>query len=159
FDAGVNTLNAQTSFSMINSLSTEEIEDIEIVKGPSAATLYGTAAANGVVLVTTKKGRAGKAKWGLTAERGLVQDPTDYITMYANWGRDTLTAPGGKAIRCKIATMRTTGNPTGNCIQDSITTYNLLEDKDRTFVHTGKRSLYGVNVAGGNDQVRYFMSS
>ena len=43
----------------MNTLSPEEIEDIEIVKGPSAATLYGTDAANGVIVVTTKKGRAG----------------------------------------------------------------------------------------------------
>lgn len=157
FDSGVNSLNAQSSFSMINSLSTEEIEDIEIVKGPSAATLYGTAAANGVVLVTTKKGRAGnRAKWGLTAERGLVQDPTDYITMYANFGH----APGSTTpIRCKIASMVTDKVPSGNCISDSLTTYNLMEDKDVTFVHTGKRSLYGVNVSGGSEQVRYFMSS
>jgi len=55
FDAATTSLNGQTNFSMLNSLSTEEIEDIEIVKGPSAATLYGTAAANGVVLVTTKR--------------------------------------------------------------------------------------------------------
>ena len=51
--------------SLLNNLSPEEIEDIEIVKGPSAATLYGTNAANGVVVVTTKKGRAGSTKWNL----------------------------------------------------------------------------------------------
>ncbi|HEY4303889.1 MAG TPA: SusC/RagA family TonB-linked outer membrane protein [Gemmatimonadaceae bacterium] len=156
YDSGVNSLNAQSSFSMVNSLSTEEIEDIEIVKGPSAATLYGTAAANGVVLVTTKKGRAGAAKWGVTAERGVVQDATDYITMYANFGH----APGTtKPIRCKIATMVTVANAGGNCISDSLTSYNLLEDKDLTFVHNGQRSLYGANVSGGSDQVRYYLSS
>ena len=159
YDAGTTTLNSQTNFSMLNSLSTEEIEDIEIVKGPSAATLYGTAAANGVVLVTTKKGRAGSAKWNFTGERGLVQDPNDYITMYANFGHAPGAAAGSPSIRCKIATMVTTGNPGGNCISDSITTYNLMQDKDRTFVHTGARSLYGVNVSGGSDQLRYFLSS
>ncbi len=45
--------------SRVGDLNPEEIENIEIVKGPSAATLYGTDAANGVILVTTKKGRAG----------------------------------------------------------------------------------------------------
>jgi len=67
FESGTVSLNSQTSFSMLNSLNPDEIEDIEIVKGPSAATLYGTAAANGVVVVTTKKGRAGKARWNWIA--------------------------------------------------------------------------------------------
>ena len=51
-----------TPISLLNSLTPEEIEDIEIVKGPSAATLYGTNAANGVVVVTTKKGRSGSTQ-------------------------------------------------------------------------------------------------
>jgi outer membrane receptor for ferrienterochelin and colicin len=42
FESGTVSLNSQTSFSMLNSLNPDEIEDIEIVKGPSAATLYGT---------------------------------------------------------------------------------------------------------------------
>ena len=43
-----------TSTTPLNSLTPEEIEDIEIVKGPSAATLYGTDAANGVIVVSSK---------------------------------------------------------------------------------------------------------
>src|SRR6185295_8729203 len=78
FDAATTSLNGQTSFSMLNSLSPEEIEDIEIVKGPSAATLYGTNASNGVVVVTTRKGRAGSARWSFFGERGLVADWNDY---------------------------------------------------------------------------------
>jgi TonB-linked SusC/RagA family outer membrane protein len=159
YESGTTSLNGQTNFSMLNSLSTEEIEDIEIVKGPSAATLYGTAAANGVVVVTTKKGRAGSAKWAITAERGLVQDKNDYFDMYANFGHAPGAAPGSPPIRCKIATMVTSANPGGNCISDSITTYNLMKDDALTFVKTGQRSLYGASVSGGSEQLRYFLSS
>ena len=60
---GVSTGGTTTSF--LNDLNPEDIEDIEIVKGPSAATLYGTDAANGVIVVTTKKGRAGATRWTL----------------------------------------------------------------------------------------------
>jgi TonB-linked SusC/RagA family outer membrane protein len=155
YEAGTTSLNGQTSFSMLNSLSPEEIEDVEIVKGPSAATLYGTNASNGVVVVTTKKGRAGNAQWSFIAERGVVDDRTDYQTMYANWGH----APNGTApLRCKLATMVTSKFSGGNCISDSLTSYNLMKDPDRTFVHNEPRSLYGVNVSGGNDAVRYFAS-
>ena len=48
-----------TAPSRVNDINPEEIENIEVVKGPSAATLYGTDAANGVVVITTKRGRAG----------------------------------------------------------------------------------------------------
>jgi TonB-dependent SusC/RagA subfamily outer membrane receptor len=47
--------------SRVGDINPEEIENIEVVKGPSAATLYGTDAANGVIVITTKKGRAGAA--------------------------------------------------------------------------------------------------
>jgi hypothetical protein len=75
--------------------------------------------------------------------------------MYANWGH----APGKTTpIRCKLPTMVTAGNPTGICISDSLTSYNLMKDTDRTFVKDQPRSLYGVNVAGGSEAVRYFVS-
>jgi len=114
FDAGTSSLNAQTSFSMLNSLNPDEIEDIEIVKGPSAATLYGTNASNGVVVVTTRKGRAGAAKWTFIGERGVVQDRNDYQTMYANWGHRPTGAT--TPVRCKLPTMVTSKNPGGDCI-------------------------------------------
>ena len=53
-------------------------DDIEIIKGPAAAALYGTAAANGVVQITTKRGRAGKTKWTAYADGGSVRDVTSY---------------------------------------------------------------------------------
>ena len=63
YSAGSLSSGTDVSFSMLNNINPEDIEDIEIVKGPSAATLYGTDATNGVVVITTKKGRAGSTKW------------------------------------------------------------------------------------------------
>ncbi len=63
------------STSRINDLNPDDIENIEIVKGPSAATLYGIQAANGVVLITTKKGVAGKPRWNAFVEQGAVDRP------------------------------------------------------------------------------------
>ena len=91
-------------FSLLNSLNPEDIEDIEIVKGPSAATLYGTNAANGVVLITTKKGHAGQTRWSWTAEGRTVDDRVPYQAMYANFGHDPAT---GSILRCQLATMVT----------------------------------------------------
>ena len=49
--------------SRVGDINPEEIESIEVVKGPSAATLYGTDAANGVIVINTKRRRAGRARW------------------------------------------------------------------------------------------------
>ncbi|HEX9705035.1 MAG TPA: TonB-dependent receptor plug domain-containing protein, partial [Gemmatimonadales bacterium] len=46
--------------SRLNDINPNDIENIEVVKGPAAAALYGTAAANGVLLITTKRGRPGR---------------------------------------------------------------------------------------------------
>jgi TonB-linked SusC/RagA family outer membrane protein len=154
YSAGSLRSGTDVGFSLLNSLNPEEIEDIEIVKGPSAATLYGTNAANGVVVITTKKGRSGSTRWNWAAEGRTVDDRVDYQSMYANFGKDTKT---GITTRCQLATM-TTAAFAGACKSDSVTSYNWMKDPENTFVHLGHGSLFGGNVSGGNDIVRFFAS-
>jgi TonB-dependent SusC/RagA subfamily outer membrane receptor len=140
------------NFSLLNSLNPEEIEDIEIVKGPSAATLYGTNAANGVIVITTKKGPRRQHAMDFSAEGRTVDDRVPYQDMYANFGHDA-AAPTRK-LRCQLATMKTSSfTPASGqvCVSDSLTHYNYMLDPDRTFVHLGHGSLFGGNVSGGND--------
>ncbi len=47
-----------------------EIEDIQVLKGAAAASLYGSRATNGVVLITTKRGRSGRPRWNFTQRVG-----------------------------------------------------------------------------------------
>jgi TonB-linked SusC/RagA family outer membrane protein len=154
YSAGSLNSGTDVSFSLLNSLNPEEIEDIEIVKGPSAATLYGTNAANGVVVITTKKGRAGSTRWNWSAEGRTVDDRVPYPDQYANFGKDTKT---GVVTRCQLGTM-TTAAFAGVCKSDSVAHYNWMKDPDNTFVHLGHGSLFGGNVSGGNDVVRFFAS-
>jgi TonB-linked SusC/RagA family outer membrane protein len=56
--------------SRINDLDPESIESIEIIKGPAAATLYGTEASNGVIQIITKRGKEGKPVFNLTLSSG-----------------------------------------------------------------------------------------
>src|SRR5205823_718193 len=62
--------------------SPEEVESIDVIKGPSAAALYGTAAANGVVVVKTKRGTAGNTKWSTFGEYGRVSQPAEWRDNY-----------------------------------------------------------------------------
>src|SRR5437867_6828201 len=59
---GTRTLTS-TPMNRLNAIDPNEIASMDIVKGPSAAALYGTAAANGVVIITTKRGTSGAARW------------------------------------------------------------------------------------------------
>lgn len=65
------------SISRVNDLNPDDIESVEIIKGPAAATLYGTEASNGVIQIITKKGLAGRARWTVSTRQGTnyFQDP------------------------------------------------------------------------------------
>ena len=72
--------------SRLNDFNPEDIESIEVLKGPSAATLYGTEAANGVINIITKKGASSAPRWTFSARQG-VNYFADYKTRYpANYG-------------------------------------------------------------------------
>src|SRR5436309_1713706 len=79
-----------TNPSRINDINPEEIESIDVVKGPSAAALYGTAASTGVIIITTKKGRPGPARWNVYAEQGFITDQNTYPDAFRGW-RSSLT--------------------------------------------------------------------
>jgi TonB-linked SusC/RagA family outer membrane protein len=128
----------------------EEIESIEIVKGPSAATLYGTDAANGVILVTTKRGRVGSPQWSVYAEGGaLTVDPDQFSHNYTGWGH----TPDDQVITaCTLPAVAA-----GQCTQDSITKFTPMRVPSLTPLGTGNLGRGGVQVSGGNPSVRYYL--
>src|SRR3954447_26295362 len=142
------------STSRINDLNPDDIENIEIVKGPSAATLYGIQAANGVVLITTKKGAAGKPRWNAFVEQGAVDDQNTYRTNYFGRSADPNFDPAtGDASGCTLLLQAQ-----GDCVQSRIDTYNPLNDPAQRPLSAGHRQQYGLNVAGGTDAATYYLS-
>ena len=118
--------------SRVDDLNPEEIENIEIVKGPSAATLYGTDAANGVIVITTKRGRAGAARWTVYGEGGVLSDWNQYPTAYSLAGH----SPGSTTYRdCVLSQIALAGN----CLADSVRTLNLFDNDGLTPVGLGNR--------------------
>ncbi|HTE46677.1 MAG TPA: TonB-dependent receptor, partial [Gemmatimonadaceae bacterium] len=156
----------------VDDIDPDDIESIEIVKGPSAATLYGTAASNGVVLITTKKGKAGAPQWTAFIEGGALVDrannyPTNATLQGHSPARTPLTAQGACLLPMVAA---------GTCIPDSLQTLNLWKDWHCTEVFstgqkncqhnlgvsdigTGNRSHFGAQLSGGSDLARYFLSA
>jgi TonB-linked SusC/RagA family outer membrane protein len=154
---GTNSLSIGTGGqapSRLNDLNPEDIQSIEVVKGPSAATLYGGDAANGVIVVTTKKGKAGRTQWAAWVEGGVLQDKNDYPDNYKSYGRNLVNGvPTGNPVTCLLESIGR-----GVCAQDSLTTLNLLKDPVLTPIGTGNRAQYGLSASGGTENVRYFVS-
>jgi len=71
--AGGNASNQDNPSSRIADLRAEDIENIEILKGASAAAIYGSRAAAGVIIITTKRGRTGKTKISFSQDVGFVK--------------------------------------------------------------------------------------
>ena len=134
----------------VGDIDPEQIETIEVVKGPAAATLYGTDAANGVIVITTKRGRPGRPKWNVYVERGALTDKNEYPTAYTLWGH----TPGATAARqCTLQQVSAL-----TCVQDSVTAFNLWDDPETTPLATGWRDQYGAQLSGGSSLLRYFLS-
>jgi len=139
--------------SRVGDLNPDEIENVEIVKGPSAATLYGTDAANGVIVITTKKGRAGAARWNVYGESGYLEDRNTYPWNYTMTGKDAVTGAARSAAGCTLPIVSA-----GTCLPDSVRIYSPFFDKDATPIGTGDRYQVGGNLSAGSEAMRYFVS-
>ncbi len=133
----------------VASVNPEEIESIEIVKGPSAATLYGTDAANGVIVIRTKRGQQGATRVTLFGETGTIQAPTRWNTNYYAFGHTT----AGAFTNCTNV-----ARSGGLCSVDSVSVYNAMKDSPSSPLGTGNRRQGGLQVSGGVQQFRYFFS-
>ena len=146
---GVSTGDANPG--RVGDINPDEIESMEVVKGPSAATLYGTDAANGVIVITTKHGHAGAPRWNVYMEGGALTDRNPYPLNYTIAGH----SPGLTAYReCGLPLISA-----GTCIKDSVRVYSPIHDPYATPLSTGARKEFGVQVSGGTDQARYFVSA
>lgn len=121
--------------SRINDLDPEQIESIEVIKGPAAATLYGTEASRGVIQIITKKGRPGNSRFHFTMKQG------------ANWLRDppgTFPSVYGKDPK------------TGETVR-----FNVLESEKaqgRSPFSAGHPQSYQLEADGGSDALRFYFS-
>ena len=140
--------------SRLDDINPEEIESIEVVKGPSAATLYGTEAAAGVINITTKRGKAGKTTYTVYSENGIINDPREgqYPLLYYGWGqRGTLANQQCLLVAPSAAQ---------TCTRlDSLTSGNVLNDPNVSPISTGNRFQYGIQASGGSDRVQFFASA
>jgi TonB-linked SusC/RagA family outer membrane protein len=159
-------------YSRLNDLNPEEIEDIEILKGPAASAIYGSAAANGVLLITTKRGRAGAPVWRGYLETGKIEDKNDYPLNYAALHRNDPTSTEYYETSNQVlfttalfgagAPFSTCHNyqaAAGTCTQDVFLSFDQFRDARTTPFVTGQHNKVGASVSGGSDALTYFLSA
>jgi TonB-dependent SusC/RagA subfamily outer membrane receptor len=125
---------ADPAFSRLDDIDPANIESIEIIKGPAAATLYGTEASNGVIQIITKKGSAGPAVWSATMRQGAgyFHDAADRIGDFYGEG------PSGEIIQ---------HNP-----------IRAEEARGTPIFSTAREQFYNLSVRGGTDAIQYYLS-
>lgn len=130
--------------SPIDQIDPATVETIEVMKGPSASALYGSDAANGVIVITTKKGVAGESRWDVSLQQGISYMPGKWPTGY--WAFGTPVS-GGPPITCL-------GSCSGATI-DSLIKFQALNDKEYTVLGTGNNSGVSTTLSGGSQRVQY----
>lgn len=144
---GTNVQSYGWTAGSVTALNPEEIESFEIVKGPAAATLYGTDAANGVIVIRTKRGTAGAPRWNVYGEGGLIPHPTKWNDEYYAFGH----TPTGQQVQCVNL-----ARAAGQCVVDSVSVWSPMKDAISSPLGTGNRRQVGAQVSGGAQQFRYF---
>ena len=159
---GVSLGTGGQDVSRLNDLNQDDIENIEILKGPAASALYGTAAANGVILITTRRGRAGAAQFRAYAEVGTLDDETEYPDTFLSYQVNDSARP----LTLNGTTLNTTGYTAcsnenaarGLCRQDETISRNYFSSPQSPFT-SGFRNKYGLSASGGSDATSYFLSA
>jgi TonB-linked SusC/RagA family outer membrane protein len=131
--------------SRLNDINPEDIETIEVLKGPAGVALYGTAAANGVIQITTKKGRAGRTRWSGYAEGGGLEQTVALPPAYGMTG----TFPTGAPRQCTNESAAS-----GLCTQTTLRTLEPAKVDDP--FRSGDRYAVGLNASGGSERLTFF---
>lgn len=163
----------RTPPNLFNLINANDIESISVLKDASAAAVYGSRAANGVVLITTKRGKKGAPKLEFNTRLGIQNSPrykmlntTQYVDlmeeMYTNssnpdlninrnlYGRDE----PNDAIR--LVTYNPQFDPQSPYYISDRTTYDWQEEMVR---RNAMNQTYDVKVSGATDRIDYYVSA
>ncbi len=142
----------------LNTVDPNEIESLSILKDAASTAVFGVRGANGVIIVTTKRGDTGKPRISVSSITG-AQVPMSYITQSSSYDfaryynvyqwNDGKTDPGLYFTPEAIEAYRTGSDP----VMFPNTQWHELMFR-KAFVQTKNN----INISGGSDKVRYFVS-
>ncbi len=171
----------------LNSINTNDIESISVLKDATSAALYGARGANGVIIITTKKGSAGQSTINFRATVGTVNravpeydrvDVKDYYElMWEGWYNALVIA---SKFTPENAAATASGNTTSGLVNKlgGYNSYNVANDQlvgldgklnpnarllyyddwNENLARTGIRQDYNISLSGGNEKSKYYAS-
>ncbi|MCW9036659.1 MULTISPECIES: SusC/RagA family TonB-linked outer membrane protein [Altibacter] len=158
FGAGVAGVSEQ---SRLNDIPAEDIESVSVLKGASAVAIYGTGAANGVIVIKTKSGRGAAGKWNLNYKSSIYVDEVnerwDLQSKYGQgtngmassfngaWGDLIASRPGGPDLVDTSSLQRFEA-------LDGTVYYPIIEKRSReTFLESNFDAVIGTGLTFEND--------
>jgi TonB-linked SusC/RagA family outer membrane protein len=154
-DANTGEYSKSDFGSGVSDLNPDDIESMSVLKGPNAAALYGSRAANGVILITTKKGTRNRGL-GVTYTGNFTFETPMILPQYQNeYGQGT-----GGNITTVYQDLRTIGGSWGAKLDDSpqlyytgeTRPYSAQPDNVKNFFETGSTLVNTLAVDGGSDK-------
>jgi TonB-linked SusC/RagA family outer membrane protein len=132
-------------------INPEDIETMSILKGAAATALYGSRAASGVILITTKKGKAGKLDISFsnaTSFTEILRTPKYQSEFGQGWNGQHFLGENGSWGPKFDGVVR----PWGNVVDNSqlIKPYSFQKDQLEHFFETGTNALNSLSISGGN---------
>lgn len=158
-------LSNQTSQSPLNSINPSDIESIEVLKDASAAAIYGSQAANGVVLITTKSGQTGDTRITVRSEQGFTDaterpgylSTSEYLDYMAEASvNESLLGPGTTFDGARDFWSGTFAGIWGTPSRDGETLANT-NWKDYVY-QRGVTQKYNTTVSGGTEDTQFYVS-
>lgn len=160
----------ESSSNILSSINPNDIESITVLKDAAAAALYGSRAANGVVVITTKSGKEGKARVNFNAQFSwsklgkaydMMSSADMYKMIYQGYRAkgETMEEANASAQGALTHNPYNVENPldeNGNVVDGA----KLVVDTDwqKEVFRTAPSQDYNMNVSGKNDKTNYFFS-
>ncbi|HXC26303.1 MAG TPA: carboxypeptidase regulatory-like domain-containing protein, partial [Gemmatimonadaceae bacterium] len=142
--------SAYAAPSPLDQIDPNDIETIDVFKGPSASALYGSDAANGVIVITLKHGRTGPTHWNLALADGVNWLPGQWPKNYYIFGRSDDYSNSSVLNECQW------NSP--NCVVDSVIAFQALDDPRYAVFSHGSDQTASLTVSGGVPTLQYSVS-
>ena len=165
-----NASDANTTTSILSSINPQDIESITVLKDAAAASLYGSRAANGVVIITTKTGKAGQGHMNFNAAYGVSAVPRQYEMahsgdyyklifnsyMEAGKGAEWANEQAQGTLSWNPFNVANPLDASGNVISGAKVVIDT--DWQREVMKKGYSQDYNLSYSGGTDKLNYFFS-
>lgn len=147
--------------SILSTINPNDIDNITVIKDAAAASLYGSRAANGVIIITTKQGKAGKTQFSAKASYGITKMATDWRPTLDGDATVDIFKLGLKNYAIYSAEMSEkdaiefADSNIGSFYTKPWSGWTNWRDY---LIRTGKAQQYEVSASGGNEKTRFFSS-